>query len=212
MARMSVTRALAELKRLDDRINRAVGSSAFVAVSVGTGTQMKVHGASGLSVDQAKAQIQSAYDTIGSLFTQRAIIKAALVKSNASTFVQLGAISYSVAEAIELKKSIENKRNLLRVMKHQQAKVQGEVAQLNAQLEAAIDSNLKTVYGSDKSKVDKDSYDLIAKPQKNLKEAALIDPMDVVAKIAALEEEVSLVDTELDFTLSEANAKTEIEV
>jgi len=210
MNTMSVTRALAELKRLDDRIARATSAGMFVTVSVGKDAQMKVNDTAGLSVDQAKAKIQSSFDTVNSLFKERAAIKAAIVKSNAVTTVKIGSIEVTVAEAIEMKRSIDSKRNLLNVMRLQQTRAQGLVSQLNAKLEQDIDSNLKTIYGSDKSKVDAGSYDLIAKPQKAMKEAALIDPVNIVEKIAALEEEISLVDTELDFTLSEVNAKTTI--
>jgi hypothetical protein len=52
----------------------------------------------------------------------------------------------------------------------------------------------------------------VAKPQRNLKEAALLDPMKIADKIKALEDEISLIKTELDYALSEVNAKTEIEV
>lgn len=210
MNTMSVTRALAELKRIDDRIARAAGAGMFVTVSVGKDAQMKVNDTAGLSVDQAKAKIQSSFDTVNSLFKERAALKAAIVKSNAATTVKIGPLEVTVAEAIEMKRSIDSKRNLLNVMRLQQTRAQGVVAQLNAKLEQDIDSNLKTIYGSDKSKVDAGSYDLIAKPQKAMKEAALIDPVNIVEKIAALEEEISLVDTELDFTLSEVNAKTNI--
>ena len=210
MNTMSVTRALAELKRIDDRIQRASMSGVFVTVSVGKDTQMKVNDTAGMSVDQAKAKIQSSFDTVNALFKERAALKAAIVKSNAVTTVKIGLIEVTVAEAIEMKRSIESKRQLLQVMRLQQTRAQGTVSQLNAKLEQDIDSNLKTIYGSDKSKVDASSYDLIAKPQKAMKEAALIDPVNIVEKIAALEEEISLVDTELDFTLSEVNAKTNI--
>lgn len=209
---MSVTRALAELKRLDDRIARAVNSGVFIGVSMGTGTQIKAHGNTGVTVEQLTSGIQSAYDSVTALFTQRDKIKAAIVKSNAVTTVQLGARTLTVAEAIELKRSVANKRALLSFLQRQQATANQTVATLNAQLEAAIDSNLKTIYGADKSKTDKETYDLIAKPQKAAKEAALVDPLNLVDKIKAIEEEVSLVDTELDFTLSEVNAKTDIEV
>lgn len=212
MTTMSITRALAELKRLDDRISKAIAGSAFVSVSVGLDTQMKVHGSTGTTVAQAKTMIQSAFDTVDSLLKQRAAIKAKIVKSNAVTMVKIGAIECTIAEAIEMKKSVELKRNLVNMMKRQQTQSQSAVAQLNAQLEAAIDSNLKTIYGSDKAKVDSASFDLVAKPQKAAKEAALIDPMNIVDRITKLEEEISLVDTELDFTLSEVNAKTTIEV
>jgi len=208
---MSVTRALAELKRLDDRINRAVSQGIYVGVSVGTGSQIKVHN-SNQNLEQTNSAIQSSYDSVTNLFKQRAAIKAAIVKSNATVTVNLGGRILTVAEAIELKQSIATKRSFLSVLQRQQTAANTSVATLNAQVEAAIDSNLKTVYGSDKSKVDKETYDLIAKPQKAAKEAALVDPLNLSEKIKAIEEEISLVDTELDFTLSEVNAKTDITI
>lgn len=43
MNKMSVTRALAELKRLDDRLNRmTTDQSIFVSVAVGQGDKQKV--------------------------------------------------------------------------------------------------------------------------------------------------------------------------
>lgn len=55
-------------------------------------------------------------------------------------------------------------------------------------------------------------FEAIAKPQREQKEASLIDPIKINDLIKSLEEEISLVETELDFTLSESNAKTEIEI
>lgn len=209
---MSVTRALAELKRLDDKTSRAISGATFIGVQIGMDGQAQVYNAKGTTVDQLKATIQSAYDSVSDLFNQRAKIKAAIVKSNAETVVNVGGRSMSVAEAIELKKSIENKRLLLSMMQRQSSSAQQLVSQLDAKLEADIDSNLKTVYGSDKSKQDASAYDMIAKPQKAAKAPTLIDPIKLVDKIAMVTEEVSLVDTELDFTLSESNARTTITV
>jgi hypothetical protein len=211
MQKISVTRALAELKRLDDRINRANQSSVFVGVSVGTGTNIKVHN-SHASVNDVNSSIQGAYDQINVLFIQRQNIKAAIVKSNAVTMVKVGNREVSVAEAIEMKSSIQLKKNLLNVLRQQAASANAAVAQLNAQLEATIDSNLKTIYGADKSKVDASVYDSVAIPQKAQKQPSFIDPMNIAKRITDIEEEVSIVETELDFTLSEINAKTEIDV
>lgn len=211
MQTMSVTRALAELKRIDDRIARATNDGVFVAVSVGTGSNMKVNGATGTSVEQIKSRIQSSFDTIADLFKTRSAIKAALVKSNATTMVKVGVIECTVAEAIEMKRSVASKVNLVAQMKRQQHSAQSVIATLNAKLEADIDSNLKTVYGSDKGKVDPATFDAISKPQKALKEAALIDPVDIVVEIGSFEEEISLIETELDYTLSSSNAMTNIQ-
>ena len=212
MNKMSVTRALAELKRLDDRLNRmTTDQSIFVSVAVGQGDKQKVLGVSD-TVQNVIAQIQSNRDRVNSMIEMRAKIKAAVVASNAATKVKLGTREMTVAEAIELKKSIEVKRNMLATYRRQVIQANALVTKQNAALEAQIETNLATIYGNEKGKVDASMFEAIAKPQREQKEASLIDPIKINDVIKSLEDEISLVETELDFTLSESNAKTEIEV
>ena len=212
MNKMSVTRALAELKRLDDRLNRmTTDQSIFVSIAVGQGDKQKVLGVSD-TVQNVVSQIQSNRDRVNSMIEQRAKIKAAVVASNAATKVTLGTREMTVAEAIELKKSIEVKRNMLSTYRRQVIQANALVAKQNAALEAQIETNLATIYGNEKGKVDASMFEAIAKPQREQKEASLIDPIKINDLIKSLEEEISLVETELDFTLSEQNAKTEIEI
>ncbi len=212
MNKMSVTRALAELKRLDDRLNRmTTDQSIFVSVAVGQGDKQKVLGVSD-TVQNVVSQIQSNRDRVNSMIEMRAKIKAAVVASNAVTKVKLGSREMTVAEAIELKKSIDVKRNMLNTYRRQVIQANALVHSQNATLDAQIETNLATIYGNDKGKVDASMFEAIAKPQREQKLASLIDPIKINDLIKSLDEEISLVDTELDFTLSEINAKTEIEV
>ena len=212
MNKMSVTRALAELKRLDDRLIRmAADQSIFVSVAVGRGDKQKVLGVSD-TVQNVVSQIQSNRDRVNSMIEMRAKIKAAVVASNAATKVKLGALEMTVAEAIELKRSIDVKRNMLNTYRRQVIQANALVYSQNATLDAQIETNLATIYGNEKGKVDASMFEAIAKPQREQKEASLIDPIKINDLIKSLEEEISLVETELDFTLSEINAKTEIEV
>lgn len=212
MNKMSVTRALAELKRLDDRLNRmTTDQSIFVSVAVGQCDKQKVLGVSD-TVQNVVSQIQSNRDRVNSMIEMRAKIKSAVVASNAATKVKLGAREMTVAEAIELKKSIDIKRNMLNTYRRQVIQANALVAKQNAALEAQIETNLATIYGNEKGKVDASMFEAIAKPQREQKEASLIDPIKINDLIKSLEEEISLVETELDFSLSEINAKTEIEI
>ncbi len=212
MNKMSVTRALAELKRLDDRLNRmTTDQSIFVSVAVGQGDKQKVLGVSD-TVQNVVSQIQSNRDRVNSMIDQRAKIKAAVVASNAATKVKLGSREMTVAEAIELKKSIDIKRNMLATYRRQVVQANALVTKQNAALEVQIETNLATIYGNEKGKVDASMFEAIAKPQREQKEASLIDPIKINDLIKSLEEDISLVETELDFSLSEINAKTEIEV
>lgn len=210
--KISITRALAELKRLDDRLNRmTTDQSIFVSVAVGQGDKQKVLGVSD-TVQNVVSQIQSNRDRVNSMIEQRAKIKAAVVASNAATKVKLGSREMTVAEAIELKKSIDVRRNMLTTYRRQVTQANALVAKQNAALEAQIETNLATIYGNEKGKVDASMFEAIAKPQREQKEASLIDPIKINDLIKSLEEDISLVETELDFSLSEINAKTEIEV
>ena len=212
MNKMSVTRVLAELKRLGDRLNRmATEQTIFISVAVGQGDKQKVLGVSD-TVQNVVSQIQSNRDRVNSMIEMRAKIKSAVVASNAATKVKLGAREMTVAEAIELKKSIDVKRNMLSTYRRQVIQANALVAKQNATLDAQIEMNLATIYGNEKGKVDASMFEAIAKPQREQKEASLIDPIKINDLIKSLDEEISLVDTELDFTLSEINAKTEIEV
>ena len=212
MNKMSVTRALAELKRLDDRRNRmSTDQSIFVSVAVGHGDKQKVLGVAD-TVQNIVSQIQSNRDRVNSMIEMRTKIKAAVVASNATTKVKLGTREMTVAEAIELKKSIGFKRNMLDAYRRQVIQANALVTKQNAALEAQIETNLATIYGNEKGKVDASMFEAIAKPQREQKEASLIDPIKINDAIKSLEDEISLVETELDFTLSESNAKTEIEV
>lgn len=212
MNKMSVTRALAELKRLDDRLKRmTTDQSIFVSVAVGQGDKQKVLGVSD-TVQNVVAQIQSNRDRVNSMIEMRAKIKAAVVASNAATKVKLGTREMTVAEAIELKKSIDVKRNMLATYRRQVVQANALVTKQNAALEAQIETNLATIYGNEKGKVDASMFEAIAKPQREQKEASLIDPIKINDLIKSLEDEISLVETELDFTLSESNAKTDIEI
>lgn len=92
------------------------------------------------------------------------------------------------------------------------AAVSSQVQRSNQQLDTQIDTLLTTVYGADKSKINDESYALVANPQKDNKEAAMLDPICIAQRIKDLSDEISSIKTELDFVLSESNARTEIEV
>lgn len=209
--KMSVTRALAQIKQLDDRISRASQTVRFVGVTVGEGTNQVVKDFNG-SVDHAKKLIQGDFDKIQQLMKNRATLKAAVVMSDATTKVTVSGGEITVAEAIELRRTAVSKKDLLHSMKRQLDSVTKDINMSNDQLEQSIQDSLNTVYGNEKGKVDESMYDAIAKPRLDRHKAKLLDPCNIREQIQKLEDEVSDVDMNLDFLLSESNARTEIEV
>lgn len=209
--KMSITRALAELKRIDDRATAAISSSRFLAVKVGQNQNAKVYGRNE-TVAAVEADIQGSFDKIEALLKNRAELKSKIVMSNAVTKVTVGGVDMVVAEAIELKKSVQLKEQLVSALRRHVMTTNMEMTALRNKLEDTIDRSMQAIYAADKSKITSDQYELVAKPQLERFEPSLIDPKDILETIKKLDEEISVVRTELDFILSESNARTDIEV
>ena len=97
--RMSIHRALAELKTLDARINSAC-SGTFVYANKKSNAKI-----SGMSIEDAKKFLVGNYDRAKDLIERRKKIKSAIVESNAKTEVEVAGIKMTVADAIERKSS-----------------------------------------------------------------------------------------------------------
>ena len=208
---MSVTRALVELKTLQDRINREIQSGTFIARLVGQDTYQNVADKIG-TVTAVSEKIKGSYQSVEALISRRQKIKSAIILSNANTKVSLMGTEMTVAEAIELKSTVQFRQYYLNTLRTQYSQVTNQIATKNAELEKVIEQLLTTSYGSDKTKIDADTVKAIADPQRKQKQSSALDPVGIEAKIKKLEEEIEVLTSEIDFVLSESNAKTVIVV
>ncbi len=211
MQTMTITRGLTELKRLNSRIENVISQGKYVAATQGANKFKKVIGSAD-SVEAMTSKIQASFDAVDSLIANRQAIKSAIVLSNANTYVTLLGRSMTVAEAIELKSTVNYRKLYLSTLRTQFIKTTSEVDKFNTQLDVTIETLLSTVYGSDKSKVSAESYQMVAGPQKEQKQCELLDPQKIESRVAKLTEEISVIEAELDIVLSESNAKTVIDV
>lgn len=207
--KISVTRALAELKRLDKEFSTLIDNSPYIAIQVGEGDQAV--GPNNIPVAECVKAIQSAWDQINQIQKTRSSLKAAIVKSNATVVVTVAGKQMTVAEAIELKSTISAQRTMLSNMKRSYSMAQTAQNEHNKKVEEKIDNLLKSVYSADRSKVDSSNYDAVAKPQWAKAKASLIDPLKLADQIKAKEAYIEELVTEVDYTLSEVNARTDIE-
>lgn len=208
---ISVTRALVELKRLDERISKAISGGQFVARTIGRDTNKKVVGSSD-SVTAIEQKIQGSFDKVQNLITNREKMKSAIVMSNANTKVTILGRVISVAEAIELKSTVGFRTQYLNTMRGQLTSERNYVDKASAMLDAEIETSLNTLYGADSKKIDADTVKSVTDVKKSQKEQVLLDPSKVEEKIAAVEADILNLTSELDFVLSESNARTVIEV
>lgn len=210
--KMSITRALVELKNLDNKIKQAIQGVHFIGVTTGKDNNKKVFIPSGNDVASAQQLIQGNFDKATQLIANRQKIKAAVVKSNAVTEVKLAGKVLTVAEAIETKTSLPYKELLLTTLVQQANSAHTHVSNINNKMNEDIDKALQVVYGNEKGKVQSEMYEQVAEPQRKQKEGAILDPAKIDLKIKSLQDEIQTIKSELDFVLAESNAKTEIEV
>ncbi|MED4531716.1 hypothetical protein ABET51_22235 [Metabacillus fastidiosus] len=204
--KMSITRALAELKLLDKRIQSTMKTTPFISFAVG---DKPVNGFATTKEfeDKAKSTYQSTLD----LIKRRNIIKSAIVLSNATTSVEIAEEKYTVAEAIERKTSIEYEQKLLEKMKREFAATTRQVEDINDEVKEQLDRQLEILYGRE-AKLKVDESNELTKSYREKHEAKTVDPLKLRDTYEKLEKRIDEFLTEVDFVLSTSNTLTEIEV
>lgn len=204
MAKISVTRALAQKKALNDKIARAT-SVPFITVMTGG------KHATGKSQAELETTLKASVQTVKDLIAQRKVLTSAIVRSNAVTEVTIAGQKLTVAEAIERKGSIEFEKSFLAQLKGQLAQVNANVERTNVDVQRRLEDLLKTAVGKDR-KVDDSELKAITDPFRAQNEAKALDPNDVFKLVESLQSEIEAFELEVDFALSEVNATTLIEV
>lgn len=210
--KMTIHKALAELKTMDARIAKAIHETPYVLAVKHSAEKIN-----GMTVDNFKDKMRSGYQKATNLIARRDAMKRAVVLSNATTKVKIGDNEYTVAEAIEMKNhGMEFKSDLLRQMNSAYTAAQNELVRnggeaLEKKAEqyvlaviAAQPKDSKMSVGSDAMKtlrqtyIDNNTYDLV-------------DPMNIAKVMEKLDAEINEFNAEVDAALSCSNALTVIE-
>lgn len=207
--KMTVHKALAELKILDSRINDAICAGVYCITNKHSNEKIK-----GINVEEYKKVMQGGYDKVKDLIDRNDAIKKAVTLSNAKTMVTIGEKEYTVAEAIAMKNfGIENKEEFLLTLKSQYNKAQAEILRHNgADLDKRAEEYVIGLYGSKEGKTDTEVYEKTKKEFIKTNQFELVDPIGILDKIETLEKEIDAFKADVDAALSTSNAITEIEI
>ncbi len=206
MKKLSIHRALTELKMLTLRIEAATNEVS--AVVANRKSNRKING---VDIPEYEKQMQASYDKVVGLISYRNKIKALVVQSNANTKVMVGKEEMTVAEAIERKQSIQYEKNLLEVIQHQHRSAINSVAKENDALPAKLETYLVNILGN-KDKQSPEEVKLHTETFMKRNEFEIIDPLNVKQQIEKLSNRIEEFESEVDAILSESNATTFIEV
>lgn len=201
--RMSITQALPELKLLEKRIDKVMQTiEGWCKVS---------HNGAPIDKDKHKKETEAQLQSFTDLSKRRDAIKRAIILSNAVTKVKIGSWAGTVAEAIEYKSSIRIRREFLESMKNSLQSKREEFERMKAQVDGRLERLLQSELGKD-VKTNPETITALTNSFRENNKVELVDPLDLAAKVATLEEELDAFETNVDWVLSESNGKTTIEV
>lgn len=205
---MTVHKALAEMKTIDNRIAGKVMLLKPAVANKATNTKI-----GGGSIEEYKEEQRAVFQSVQDLIKRRHAIKRAIVKSNAITTVEIGGVTYTVAEAIEMKNSgIEHDKELLKKV----GGVYGNATKVcdvenHSTNERADDFVAKTL-GGEKGNIDKDLFKTHRDQYIASNTWSVIQAIDCKKVMDELEKKINAFEIEVDAALSVSNATTNIEI
>ena len=206
--KMTIHKALCELKILDSRINNAISSARFCLANKHSNEKVN-----GVTVEEYQETMKASYNKASDLIRRREAIKRAVVLSNAKTIVKIGGKEYTVAEAIEMNNhGIDLKLQLKNAMKKQYDSAMTAIISKNSVVDDKATEYVVGLFGQNESKTANEEYEKARKSYIEANTMELIDPVNILEKIEALEVEIADFTTEVDSALSVSNALTEITV
>lgn len=204
--KITVHRALAELKLLDSKIEKSIEQ-----LTVTKAVKKSADALYGVGVEDYQKLMQATFDKARGLIKYRNELKSAIVLSNALTKVTIGTKEMTVAEAIERKTSISHDKDFIYKIQSQLKREEAVVNKENDSLSSRLETYLVNMFGN-KDKMNETDLATHRESFMKLNEWGLLDPMKIREKLVSLEDEVSSFEVEVDAVLSESNAITFIEV
>ena len=199
---ISISQALAELKLLRKRIQNTIQQSTLIVLKKKRDL---------LDVPRFTVEAQASYQSYKDLLARYNTIKAAIVQSNARTTVIIADVTYTVADAVERKKTIVLEKDMLTRMQHQYEMVQQEYKNHVTSENTRVERLIQTELGKDS----KTNVEVIAQLSETFlaqNKADIVDPLGLAKEIAALNKSIEDFETKVDWVLSESNGKTTISV
>ena len=200
--KMSITRALAQVKLIESKLGRA-----FAGFDVEINGKLKYF--PNFTTEQFEKEAMVEVNSFEDLFKNRLKIKSAIARANIDTKISLFGTEYSIIELIDLKNSSQYKKNVYTNLINNYTKCKSDVVNQDVKIENEVSKQVE-VANSNKTQVSKDLTTTLTETYKTLWGGKIIG-LDI-NKISKEKEDLDKLVAEIDMILSEINSKTEIEV
>ena len=213
---LTITRALKEIETLTDRISKLnTNNSNFQGYLAVAPSDLKSTNRQA-EIDKFLKDGAAQYQSVTTLIARRDKIKSLVILSNATNTVTIGSNTFTVAEAIEKKKTININKQLLDFLKREQQaarfRLEKQLDEYNRKLEAFI-TNAKAVEKAEKGReADQDFVARITAGYANTNYPKIYEPFKFSEEITKLEDYIRTFEDEVDIALSEANATNTITI
>lgn len=206
--KMTVHRALAELKTIDSRIEKAISETKFCRSNKHSNEKIN-----GKSIDDYIAETKAAHESISDLIRRRNAMKRAVVLSNAITNVTVGDEVMTVAEAIEMKQNGINNYKLLmgKLAKDSHTAIEECDMRNGANLEARANEYVTGLFGAKDGKANVEAIEAAKKMFVAANTYDFIDPIGASDVAKKLYDYVQVFEADVDAALSCSNAITTVE-
>ena len=208
MRKITVTEGLNELKLYDSKIEKAIDNLKLIGAKKKSVDKVGV-----VNVEKFVVDAKAAHQSIMDLIRNRNTLNAAIVKSNAITYLEIGDKTMTVAEAIERKNSIQYEKDLLLAMKAQYASATVTVNKENTKVDNKVDELIQSFVSRDTTKkFDKNEQTAVEALYREQNEWELVDPLNLFDLMTKLEADIDTFKSQVDGKLSLCNATTFIEL
>ncbi len=210
MEKITLHRALAELKLLDSKIEKGIDTLQPTALiqngKLTTGNVTKEE-----FEKNAKGKLQSVTD----LIRRKTIIKSAIVTANEKTTFTVAGLKTTIAQAIVRKSIIEFEKQLKTSVSQKQQHSLAEMNRTNENVKVTALNNAQIMLGRQGDanfKPTDDDVQAIMEPFIKRNELTLLDPLKATEFTETIGNAIEDFEMEVDAALSEVNATTFIEI
>lgn len=206
MSKITLTRLLNEIKLANSKIAKKLGEDVKY-FDVMTAGKLKYN----KSEQDMKTLVESHLQSIKDLISLRDKYKSLLLNANNTTTVTVKGKTYTISEAIAKKDVIKQEQELVKIIRRQLQNAELIVQNNENTTESKLDDLIKVTMGKDR-KAEASEIESLSKMFRESNKTSLVDAGGAKKFLEEKESEIEEFLNEIDFTLSEINSKTEVEV
>lgn len=209
---ITITEALSTLKLLDKKVTKKLqelqkSNNYPIDFKIGNSTKGEY---TLLTSEELQKKAQGSLDSVTNIIKNRRTLKAKIALSNAITEVTIADTKMSIVECIEYKNSIQQDKDLLRILEGIYSTIQGNFQEESEEAREKITELLNAKLSSDSNK--NSNSEVLAKELASIYNPTLMDPINLGSVIEDLRERIERFETDVDVVLSISNANTFIDV